>query len=166
MDLKICALCEQEFKPSSRHLLCPKCREWRVPCECGGFKYRKSARCAKCVIRIGQAGDTSPNWKGGRIKQQRGYIMRYAPEHPRSTPRTRYVFEHILVMEEFLGRFLVEEENVHHLNGVKDDNRIENLELWVRPQPSGIRMTDAVAWAREILARYEDITPNNIQDED
>ena len=41
------------------------------------------------------------------------------------------------------------------LLGVKDDNRIENLELWVRPQPSGIRASDAVSWAREILARYE-----------
>jgi len=41
------------------------------------------------------------------------------------------------------------------LNGVKDDNRPENLELWTRPQPVGIRASDAVAWAREILARYE-----------
>jgi hypothetical protein len=86
------------------------------------------------------------------------------PEHPQAGAGI-YVFEHILVVEQILGRYLLPGESVHHRNGVRDDNRPENLELWTRPQPTGIRVTDAVAWARQILARYEGNLPisNNAQ---
>ena len=57
-------------------------------------------------------------------------------------------------MSDCLGRPLRENENVHHINGVRDDNRLENLELWIKPQPAGQRMTDVVAWAEEILETY------------
>ncbi len=69
-------------------------------------------------------------------------------------------------MEQLLGRQLFPDETVHHVNGVRDDNRPWNLELWVRPQPPGIRVTDAIAWAIQILERYSGIgaPPTTLRD--
>lgn len=78
-------------------------------------------------LRTDRIGQKSVRWKGGKFKTSDGYIYVYKPEHPRNL--NNYIAQHRLVMEEFLGRYLKPSEIVHHINEIRDDNRLENLLL-------------------------------------
>lgn len=81
------------------------------------------------------------NGEGSRSLNNNGYI--------RVRCRGKDVLEHRQVMEQQLGRELYPFENVHHVNGVKTDNRSDNLEVWVKPQPCGQRLEDLIAFIAE-----------------
>ena len=108
--------------------------------------------------------DQYPNWVAakcrpeGRVlvgKAPGGYSYVAKPGHPMANSNG-LVLEHRLVMAEHLGRDLLPAETVHHKNGIKTDNRLENLELWagLGGQPRGQRPAELVEWARMIVARY------------
>jgi hypothetical protein len=91
----------------------------------------------------------SGEW-GDWYTNRQGYRERRRVHHG----KLERVLEHRYVMSQMLGRLLYPKENVHHINGVRDDNRPSNLELWSTKQPPGQRVTDKIAWARELLEQY------------
>ena len=105
-------------------------------CGCGRKKVKRSSVCRMCSDEKKRVWHTNT----------RGYVV--------STHRGRQLLQHRVVMEQHLGRKLYDHENVHHKNGVRDDNRLENLELWSTSQPAGQRVEDKIIWAKNFLAQY------------
>ena len=97
------------------------------------FKSPHSTRkyCSRSCYFTTRTGKNNPLWGGGKKRYIHGYVWCYTPiGHPRrkSNQVNKYrIQEHRLVMEKHLGRYLESHELVHHLNGIKDDNRIDNL---------------------------------------
>lgn len=119
-----------------------------------GKKHIAKGYCQMHYRRVTLHGD--PNQRAVYKKQTKdanGYIALWMPDHPMAIGQG-YVYEHRLVMAEYLGRALLPRENVHHKNGDRSDNRIENLEIWNTSQPAGQRISDKVAHAIEILSLY------------
>lgn len=75
---------------------------------------------------VARKGEKGSNWNGGKRRTAKGYIQVKSPNHPRAD-MNGYVMEHILVFEEKTGLIVPLNCCIHHLNGIKDDNRIENL---------------------------------------
>lgn len=114
-------------------------------------------------------GARASKWRGGRrvVNKRReaggsysknGYVLVYMPDHSMANVQG-YVLEHRLVVSRMLGRDLRRDEEVHHRNGQRGDNRPENLELWTRAHPPGMRVEDLVAWARALVNEYGHLFP-------
>lgn len=160
---KVCERCGKEYVPSgpSQRFCSSECRAGTRDCERCGKQFRLPLRsgkkppsrkrfcsneCKWAYVREQVSAQHQPTWR--RRKNSEGYI-----EINVGPPRGR-VREHRLVMERRLGRELLPTEEVHHRNGVRDDNRLENLELWTRSQPRGQRVIDLLQWAEELVAQY------------
>ena len=88
-----------------------------------------SLPCANKYKSLVQRGERNPWWRGGRRQDQYGYILVVDNGKEPGANGKRYVLEHRLVMEKHLGRKLLRREFVHHLNGVRADNRLKNLKI-------------------------------------
>lgn len=98
----------------------------------------------------------------GNGHMQHGYRCFVKKDHPNAQKRG-YIFEHVFVMSNHLGRPLQKGENVHHKNGIRDDNRIENLELWNTRQCKGQRVEDKIEWCKQFLSDYDYDVINKIK---
>jgi hypothetical protein len=139
----------------------------RACLNCGGQILRKAllaeaAYCSpRCVADAGAnigkplIGKDNHAWKGGRTHNGEGYVMV-------KEPGGEYQREHRAVMEVLLGRPLKSTESVHHKNGIRDDNRPENLEVWERGHPPGQRISDLKAEIRRLkseLRKAKGVSP-------
>lgn len=102
---------------------------------------------ARVAAKRDQRGEKNDSWKGGRTKDSRGYVLVKVQGHPRAKTAGDYVFEHIIVAESHIGRYLGPSEIIHHINGVKDDNRPENLYITNPSEHSSVHNN---GWAHRV----------------
>jgi hypothetical protein len=130
---------------------------WNCLCDCGLHRIvttgnLNAGQVKSCGCNKRRKGRDNPNWKGGKVTNPDGYV--YVTVYPNDGTRKR-VPEPVLMMEQHLGRKLYPDETVHHKNGIRNDNRLENFELKASSHGRGQSIPDLVAWAKEILRRYD-----------
>ena len=91
-----------------------------------GMYGKTQSKETKQKIKRANSGSNHYHWKGGKFKDSRGYIKIFMPSHPFCNPRG-YIYEHRLVVEKIIKRYLQPSEKCHHINKIKDDNRPKNL---------------------------------------
>jgi len=141
------------YKERGGEILCPSCIGKRTVNQ-NNLKWwnkgnhKDGCRCARCAD---QTGSNNPMWNGG-ISRQGDYVtVKIYQDNPMfiMADTRGYVMEHRLVVAQKLGRPLRKGETVHHINGIKNDNRIENLELWFTNHSHGVRVKDILAdWVK------------------
>jgi len=113
-------------------ITCPKCKKTRWVLRSNIYISKNFTElCQSCN---GRSGAENGMWKGGLIQTGNGYMQRLLKRGDKyydMATKTGYVLEHRYVVAKRLGRPLKKYEVVHHLNGIKDDNRNKNLELLV-----------------------------------
>lgn len=168
-EIKKCPTCNldksrKEFwiskgKASGLHFECKLCGSERLKNKPEEWKSKEKIRTRiKGRKKLGLSTDLSISYKRARNMDKwksisNGYIVIGRPNHPNAR-KSGMMFEHVFVMSEYLKRPLAKHENVHHKNGLRYDNRIENLELWSSSQPSGQRVEDKIQWCMEFLDQY------------
>lgn len=124
---------------------------------CGSkYKWNHNVR-VRNSFRHDHSGCKHPQWNGGRSVNSQGYVLIYSPDHPYKDQRN-CVREHRLVMERHIGRYLSPEEVVHHINGNHQDNRIENLQLFLKVEHDTLHAKESSELAKS--RRIQKVCPN------
>jgi hypothetical protein len=160
LTCSVCKVNKWVRKGYEDNYTCTSCvhRESIKPKNMNKIVHKDTCKCHKCRIGKGYfTGKNNPMWKGGIRNMKSGYVYEYVePESKFSCMVANgvgrgYVAQHRLVMAKSIDRPLLRQETVHHKNGIKNDNRIENLELWKSNHNSGQRLEDQIVWAIKIL---------------
>lgn len=163
--MKSCPICESEVK--NKHSLAKYCSK---KCRVYAYDRRNDERIRNDPILLAKKNeleklryrkkeginsdkDLKCAPKGSGTITRHGYVQITNRHHPNSR-KCGTMFEHVLVMSNHLRRPLFKYERVHHKNGIRCDNRIENLEIWNHSQPYGQRIEDKIEWCKEFLEQY------------